>query len=252
MHAYKHPTLWQGCVGAWCPSQDRSRSTLLTDFSPYNNHGTLTNMDPGTDWVASSGKVALDFDGVNGHVPCGVMPVLNGLTQLTVSVWINARTSGGGGFGRVITRNDASSFSIQLAASGANTTGITINGTLFAPTTGSLLGSWRHLCLVYQSAARMELWVDGLGYFGSTVTGGLASTVSPVTLGNRSAGDRGLDGWLDDVRIYNRALTASEVATLALRRGIAYETRRRRSYAVAAPATNPFFFQRHVLSRRSA
>ena len=68
MQKLLYPSLQEGLVGAWCPSRDNSRSTILTDFSPYKNNGVLTLMDPGTDWVASDGKVALDFDGVNDYV----------------------------------------------------------------------------------------------------------------------------------------------------------------------------------------
>jgi hypothetical protein len=42
------------------------------------------------------------------------------------------------------------------------------------------------------------------------------------------------DGWIDDVRLYARCLTVSEIRTLASRRGIAYETRRQRRAYVAA------------------
>jgi len=44
------PELWDGCVGAWNPGLGPSGLTLR-DWSPYKNHGTLTNMDAGTDWV---------------------------------------------------------------------------------------------------------------------------------------------------------------------------------------------------------
>ena len=56
-----YPELWRGCVGAWCPSLGPTGLTLR-DWSGFGNHGTLTNMDPGTDWVLSGGRYALDFD----------------------------------------------------------------------------------------------------------------------------------------------------------------------------------------------
>jgi hypothetical protein len=40
----------------------------LLDRSGYGNHGTLTNMDAGTDWVGSQYGWALDFDGVDDYV----------------------------------------------------------------------------------------------------------------------------------------------------------------------------------------
>jgi hypothetical protein len=52
------PELWRGCVGAWNPGLGPT-GLRLYDWSPYRNHGTLTNMDAGTDW--DSGAVRARF-----------------------------------------------------------------------------------------------------------------------------------------------------------------------------------------------
>ena len=57
-----HPQLWDGVVGAWCPSLGPT-GLRLHDHSRRNNWGTLTNMDPPTDWVIDGGQYAVDFDG---------------------------------------------------------------------------------------------------------------------------------------------------------------------------------------------
>ena len=48
--------LTDGLQGWWCPSLDDAGNgtTTLTDLSGNGNHGTLTNMDPATDWVADT------------------------------------------------------------------------------------------------------------------------------------------------------------------------------------------------------
>ena len=56
-----HPNLWDGLVGAWMPSLGVTGETLR-DVSGNDNHGTLTNMDAATDWVATSKGKALYFD----------------------------------------------------------------------------------------------------------------------------------------------------------------------------------------------
>ena len=53
------PELWKGCVGLWMPSLGPTGLTLR-DISGYGNHGTLTNMDPATDWVMTEKGWALD------------------------------------------------------------------------------------------------------------------------------------------------------------------------------------------------
>ena len=84
---YAYPSLWRGCVGAWCPSLGQTGGTLY-DQSGCGNHGTLTNMDPGTDWVASNGKVALDFDGTDDYVSVANSRMF-GKTSATFSFWTN-------------------------------------------------------------------------------------------------------------------------------------------------------------------
>ena len=113
--AYQYPNLWQGCVGAWCPSVDRSRSTLLTDFSGRGNNGLLTGMDPGTDWVASNDKIALDFNmaETNRVVTTFNSTKLYDLSRVTISVWFRARSSGEALAGRLLDCKEATGFSIS-------------------------------------------------------------------------------------------------------------------------------------------
>jgi hypothetical protein len=77
----------QGLIGAWCPTLGPSGYTLL-DRSRRGQHGTLTNMDAGSDWVGTSGGWALDFDGTNDYVTFGNPPGLNTAINLTVSAWL--------------------------------------------------------------------------------------------------------------------------------------------------------------------
>ena len=63
----ENTNLWDGLVGAWMPSLGVTGDTLK-DVSGNGNHGTLTNMDAATDWVATSKGLALGFDGTDDHV----------------------------------------------------------------------------------------------------------------------------------------------------------------------------------------
>lgn len=82
-------------------------------------------------------------------------------------------------------------------------------------------GKWIHLAATYDSGSldnNPTLYIDGrkqdvrvqrLPTGSQTTDGGLAF------LGDRATGDRGYDGLMDEVRIYHRELSGSEVATLA-------------------------------------
>ena len=90
----EYPELWQGLVGAWSPCLSPPGGTILRDLSGRGNHGTLTNMDPATDWVLSGGRSALDFDGSNDYVslPINGMSVASGRV-FTVSAWVSTSSS---------------------------------------------------------------------------------------------------------------------------------------------------------------
>jgi len=233
--AYQYPNLWQGCVGAWCPSVDRSRSTLLTDFSGRGNNGLLTGMDPGTDWVASNDKIALDFNmaETNRVVTTFNSTKLYDLSRVTISVWFRARSSGEGLVGRLLDCKEATGFSISNQNS-TSSYAFWLNGTnLTFSHDGTTFG---HVACVYDSNSSSKIaYSNGKVANQATQTGLLTADVQPLIFGDRYSSYRRFDGILDDIRIYNRALTPSEVAQLASRRGVAYTPMpRRRVYIMGS------------------
>lgn len=83
--------LSDGLVGYWSPWLGSSGYRLLD--RARSNHGTLTNMDAGTDWVGSTIRgrsgYALDFDGANDHAATSAWRGMSG--DYSASVWF--RTS---------------------------------------------------------------------------------------------------------------------------------------------------------------
>lgn len=231
MRNYKHQNLWQGCVGAWCPSQDRSRSTLVTDFSGFGRHLTMTNMDPGTDWVASNGDIALDFDGTNDYVTGVPASLFQSKTTISIALWFKKFSTG-----------TAITCGSQSLALGAMDIQIWSDGNIYiSPTVSTAYGSigfndtlWHHLVAVYDgtgstNADRLKLYLDGLAKtlsFTGTIASSMNASAAAWDIGrDASASSRGL---IDDVRIYSRALTSHAAKLLATRRGIAYEVIRSR------------------------
>ena len=83
-----------GIVGCWSPSLGATGYRLL-DRSQYDNHGTLRNMDAGTDWVAKPPRgLCLDFDGTNDYVDFGTQVNLGGATVASFSAWVWRATLG--------------------------------------------------------------------------------------------------------------------------------------------------------------
>ena len=79
-------------------------------------------------------------------------------------------------------------------------------------------GQWHHVAGVYDGA-NMFLYVDGTLDVSQPATGSIAQNSAPLRIGaNASDGEDGtgyyFNGLIDEVSIYNRALTASEIQAI--------------------------------------
>ena len=234
----RYASLKQGLVGAWIPSVSGS-GCLLPDLSGRGNNGTLTNM-ASDDWVSSQYGRALDFDGTDDVVtlPASRPSLTNlPLNDFSMSFWCNLRSqgennlstfvhcyvSGGGGWYVLLRGVGGSSYAVQAGASFSSTdvTHISANNFFTANKTD-------HISLVFRSASKDFVIYRNATSFSfpqtSTASGAYNSDASNTfCIGNRSNNDRTIDGQLDDVRIYNRVLSDSEIRLLASEPGIGFK-----------------------------
>lgn len=82
-------------------------------------------------------------------------------------------------------------------------------------------GTWYHLAGQFVPSTAVQIWLNGV--LSNEKTTGVPATmhdpVNNLTLGGRPDNSGNLNGKLDDVRIYNRNLSASEMATIYAARG---------------------------------
>lgn len=232
--SYKYQNLWHGCIGAWCPSQDNSRSTLVTDFSSARNNATLNGMDPGTDWVASGNRIALDFDGTNDYANLGSNT--NSLTQgvLSINGWFRllALSTRAAITSNVMT-GGANGFTLEIGRTASKLSWLQNGSTVDATSTGTVPDTgWHHISVVRTGLTggwTITFYIDG-------VSSSHTTTINPVgSNGNLSLGRYGdfvAFGYAamhcDAFQMHNRALSQSEINLLASRRGIAYDRNRLR------------------------
>jgi len=81
--------------------------------------------------------------------------------------------------------------------------------------------TWHHLATTYDGV-RLRVFIDGRPAGSKAITGQTCVSGQPLAVGAKNAPAKGLleaffDGRMDDVRIYNRALSATEIAQLATR-----------------------------------
>ncbi len=209
MSRHEYPSLRQGLIRAWCGSLGASGLTLI-DRSGRDAHGTLTNMAGQDNWQASGSGVALNFDGVNDYVACGA--VLPG--AFTYSAWCYLRTIGTGKcvHGGVVTEVYTAVFTSTLTFVQSG-----IQGRSFAGTIPLL--RWSHVCVVRQPDNLVSVFIDGVR--STTAPQSVTGTFTLNSLGRYATNTTYLwDGYLDDIRIYDRAITPAEIRLLASRRGI--------------------------------
>jgi len=205
----RYASLRQGLVGAWCPSLGASGFRLI-DRSGYGNHGTLTNMDPGTDWVTSGGKGALDFDGVNDQVNLGSSVVLD-TRSFTISFWA-AQTGGAAATMPIGNRNTTNSY-VWFRSANYLRMAFPVGTVEFTSVT-SFVG-WSHYVLTgitsSSGLSSIGLSVNSIPQSPINVSD---STFTVNTLGAGYSGAFWFLGQIDDARIYNRAITATEIQLL--------------------------------------
>jgi Concanavalin A-like lectin/glucanases superfamily len=164
-------------------------------------------------WAAGRIGPALDFNGVNGSVDLG--NVLNlSAPSLTISAWIYPRSLGQNSLGRIVDKIDTGSLGYSLTINQGQLN-LEINNTNhFSSSNAITLNTWQHVVVTYDGA-HVQYYING-SPFGSPLTETaipLANAI-PLRIGNRANGDRTFDGLLDDVRIYDRALSSAEVQQL--------------------------------------
>jgi hypothetical protein len=208
-------------IAVWIPSLDNSGNgtTTLTDLVGSNN-GTLTGMDPATDWVSDTGAGgvrALDFDGSNDVVIMGPPAITQ---QMAQSYWFKrgqASTFGPFvGFGRA---GDASNrFVIWPWVDGR------IYIVIGAFDSGDFISNdlnWHHIICSFDGAAvgnanRLKVWFDGVA---TTLrfSGNIGSSIGTPTLtriGQTPGNDIFGRGRSDDYRIFGTTLDAADAAYL--------------------------------------
>jgi len=206
-------------------------------MSRRSNWGTLTNMDPATDWVVSGGQYALDFDGTDDYVRVPSVPQWR-----SVSAWVSLTTTG-------VLQQVADAYNsipddrgLLLYANasgkalfdGRNSTG-TYRSSGASTTTITGIG-WVHLFGQYSD--RLQIYVNGVLESQTATALTAFSTMPDLNIG--AFGFAGLpesgylNGRIDDLVLYDRALTPNKIQRLyLLGRGGMYERRRRTLRRVA-------------------
>jgi len=207
-----------GLVGQW--KFDEGAGTIAFDSSGLGNDGTLGG-DP--QWVAGYLDGALEFDGTGDEVSVPYSATLNPQDSFTVSVWANVATGGTGHRAVISCRDDSPQRGYIIYATPGDTWQFWVGVGTEEVTWNSVQGpsvrldEWVHLVAVY-SEGTQQFYVDGVFAAEESATVNVNST-QELLIGagaNEAANHNYLFvGKIDDVRLYDRALSYGEAAWLA-------------------------------------
>jgi len=191
-----------------------SESDLGADSGMGLCHGTVVG---GATFSNESrlGTGALYVDGVNGHIVVPDAPYLtfNGTNSFTVSVWFQAQTKSG--WGGIVTkgRNTSPWYGIWRDPDGPRL--FSGSAETWPPTEPVLTdGVWHHAAIVQDATnATYTVYCDGVDMlvpFNIPATTGAGD----LWIGGADNGEY-FKGLIDEVRIYDRALSVAEISNLA-------------------------------------
>lgn len=199
-------------------SFDRDEKGKVTDKSGKGNHGKVH----GAKWTAK-GKVggAYEFDGIDDYVDAGNNPSLR-VSEGTISAWIRTLSASVQFAGGIPyddrTRWNAPWVGLQVGSSGnQGRFWLNINGSDHEFTAGAIsLNQWHHIVLTYDGNRKIG-YVDGNKVYSAYDPGTIRYSGSPsFVVGVRSKQAQGewFDGNVDEVMIFNRALSPQEIKRL--------------------------------------
>ncbi len=189
---------------------DEPSGTTVTDSSPVKNEGTLIGATRTT-----SGKYggALSFNGTSNRVDVPDSASLDLTNAMTLEAWVRPSANGGWRTAILKERGGAGHVYALYASDGIGPTGEAFIGNAYsgAPAgTGLPLNTWSHIASTYDGTT-LRLYVNGTQVASKGVEGAMTPTTSPLRIGGNAIWGEYFAGQIDEVRIYNRALSATEI-----------------------------------------
>ncbi len=228
-----------GLVGYW--KFDAGSGSSAIDSSGYSNTGTLSNSPT---WGGGKVSGALAFSAASSsRVRASASASLNNLNTLSACAWIKPSGSMTGSFIRVLGKLSTSSSSdwagwgIYIDKAYGNLLSFYTRQYGWIETTAVMAtDTWQHVCATWDGTngtSGMKVYYNGaqagVQYSGDdsgtsadfSSGGAFDDSSSPLNIGVNASTSEKFDGSIDEVRVYNRVLSASEVADVYNYTGIA-------------------------------
>ncbi|MBI3466480.1 MAG: hypothetical protein HY000_25990 [Planctomycetes bacterium] len=188
---------------------DEGAGATVSDVSGQGNHGTIT----GPTWTPS-GRFggALSFDGVNDLITIADADSLDLTTGMTLEAWVNP--SAVTRKWRDVIYKGSDIYFLEATSTNSNRSagGAKVGASLLSTygTAPLAVNTWSHLALTFDGAS-LRLYLNGIEVSSAPRTGSIQTSTNPVQIGGDSLYGQFFAGLIDEVRIYDGALTPAEI-----------------------------------------
>ena len=197
-------------MGGW--GFDESSGSIAFDESGFDNDAGITGAV-----FTASGRFggARSFDGNGDWMTVADAGSLDLASALTVEAWVYP--TGGGAMARPVVgkeRPSNAAWFLNASTTGSANPSVAVRvGTsnVSATASGPLpVNTWAHLAATYDGAS-LRLYVNGTLAAERATSGVLATSSRPLRIGHNDVSGGVFLGRIDEVRVYARALMASEI-----------------------------------------
>ncbi len=198
-------------VGWW--KFDEGSGSTAADSSGNGNDGTLNGP---VEWVEGHDGSALSFNGPYNYVLVQDSPSLDMTDAITIAAWINPSWTGNN---RILQKSEGTGDNqYRLLKEWGDNLRFDVPGAGLLEVTGNLptYGEWTHLAATYDGSS-IKIYYDAVVVGEMAASGDMATSTGTLCIGTKHETAPGGDeyhGIMDDVRIYNRALSQSEIKRL--------------------------------------
>ena len=190
---------------------NESSGETVIDSSGFANTGTITGA---TRIAAGKNGGALNFDGSGDLVRVNSSNSLNLSSGMTLEAWVRPTAAQTGW--RAIVHRESVAYFLHASHDGGDlrpAAGGSFGGkdaVAVLASSALTLNTWTHLASTYDGTT-LRLYVNGTLAGSRAVNGSIETSSDPLYIGGNRQWREDFQGQIDDVRIYNRALSAAEI-----------------------------------------
>ncbi len=190
---------------------NETSGTTVSDSSGYGNNGTTTN----TVW-STLGKNggAISFNGSSSRVNIADSASLDLTSGMTLEAWVRPETLSG--WDTVILKEQSANLIYALYANtdtNRPSAHVYVGGDIDTRGPSQLAANtWTHMASTYDGTT-LKLFINGVQVSSRAVGGNILTSSGALRIGSNAVWGEYYSGLIDDVRVYNRALSAAEIQT---------------------------------------